>query len=130
MKSIQNFLEFIINNWTTIFIIICLVFVIVMRIKTFFSKSKEEKLAIAKEQISQAILKWVSDAEVDYIEWTKAGSIKRSQVIQQIYNDYPVISQVVDQDSIIQFIDNAIDEALKIVREIVEKNYIIVDEDV
>lgn len=122
MEGIQNFLEFIIEHWTSVVVIACVIFLIVVKIKAFFSKSKEERIEIAKEQIRQAILKWVSDAEVDYIEWQKAGAIKRSQVIQKIYNDFPIISQVVDQDSLVAFIDETIDEALKTVREVVDKN--------
>ena len=125
LKSIQNFLEFIVENWTTIFVIICLIVVIVAKIKSFFKKSKEERIEAAKAQIKQVILKWVSDAEVDYIEWSKAGSIKRSQVIQKIYTDYPVLSQVINQDALVEFIDAAIDEALKTVRKVVEESIVV-----
>ena len=122
MKGIQNFLEFIIANWTSVVVIFCIIFLIVVRIKAFFSHSKEERVEIAKEQIRQAILKWVSDAEIDYLEWQKAGAIKRSQVIQKIYTEFPIISKVVDQDSLVAFIDDCIDEALKTVREVVDDN--------
>ena len=122
MKGIQNFLEFIIANWTSVVVIFCIIFLIITRIKAFFSHSKEERVEIAKEQIRQAILKWVSDAEIDYLEWQKAGAIKRSQVIQKIYTEFPIISKVVDQDSLVAFIDDCIDEALKTVREVVDDN--------
>lgn len=125
LKSIQNFLEFIVDNWTTIFIIICMIVVIIARVKAFFKKSKEERIEVAKAQIKQVILKWVSDAEVDYIEWSKAGSIKRSQVIQKIYTDYPVLSKVINQDNLVEFIDIAIDDALKTVRKVVEESIIV-----
>ena len=122
MEGIQNFLEFVIEHWTSVVVIACIIFLIVTRIKAFFSHSKEERIEIAKEQIRQAILKWVADAEVDYAEWQKSGAIKRSQVIQKIYTEFPVISKVVDQDSLVKFIDDAIDEALKTVREVVDNN--------
>lgn len=125
LKGLQNFLEFIVDNWTSIFIIICLIVVIVERIRSFFKKSKEERVAIAKEQIKQVILKMVSDAEVDYIEWTKAGSIKRSQVIQKIYTDYPVLSKIANQEQLTQWIDIAIDDALKTVRKVVEDSIVV-----
>ena len=127
LKSIQNFLEFIIENWTAIVVIAAVIFLIVNRIVNFFKKSKEERVAAAKAAIKQTILKWVTDAEVDYIEWTKAGSIKRSQVIQKIYTDYPILAQVVDQDSLITFIDSAIDEALKTARQIVEDSIDVIE---
>ena len=122
LVSIQNFLEFIVEHWTSIFIIICLIVLIVTRIKAFFKKSKEERVEIAKAQLKEVILKWVSDAEIDYLQWTKAGSIKRSQVISKIYTDYPILAQVIDQDKLVEWIDATIDEALKTVREIVQTN--------
>ena len=86
------------------------------------AKTKEEKVAIVKTQIREVILKWVTEAEIDYKEWTQAGSIKRSQVIQKIYTDYPILSKVANQDEIINWIDTAINDALKTVRKVVEEN--------
>lgn len=64
----------------------------------------------------------VTEAEIDYEEWNKAGSIKRSQVINQIYGDYPILSKVIDQKALIEWIDETIDESLKTLREIVAEN--------
>lgn len=125
LESIKNYLQFIVDNWTYIFTIICLIVLIVVRIKAFVSKSKEERLQAVKAQIKQVILKWCTEAEIDYIDWTQAGSIKRSQVIQQIYADYPVLSQVIDQDGLMAWIDRTIDDALKTMRKIVEENIVI-----
>lgn len=122
LESIQNYLKFVVDNWTYIFTIICLIFLIYMRIRAFFKKSTEERVAAAKAQIRQVVLKWVTEAEMDYAEWTQAGSIKRSQVIQKIYEDYPILNKIADQDTVVAFIDTAINEALKTMREIVDKN--------
>ena len=86
------------------------------------AKSDEEKIEIAKTQIKEIILKMISDAEVDYEEWNKAGSIKRSQVINEIFEKYPILSKVTNQSQIIDWIDQTIDESLKILREIVSNN--------
>lgn len=122
LTGIQNFLQIINDNWTTIIVIIGLIVAIVKRAKNYFSKSDEEKIAIAKKQIQETILKMISDAEVDYEEWNKAGSIKRSQVINEIFEKYPVLSKVTNQEQIIGWIDQTIDESLKILREIVSNN--------
>ena len=92
------------------------------RIQSYISKSDDEKIAIAKSQIRQSILKMISDAEVDYEAWTKAGSIKRSQVIQKIFADYPILSKILDQDEITKWIDEMIDESLKTLRAIIAEN--------
>lgn len=122
LNGIQNFLQFINNNWTAIIIIISLIIAIVQKAKSYFSKSNAKKVEVAKAQISEIVLKLITDAETDYEDWTKAGSIKRAQVIQQIFADYPVLSKVTNQSEIIQFIDDAINSSLKELRKIVVEN--------
>lgn len=122
LNGIQNFLSIINNNWTTIIVIIGLVIAIVKKAKDYFSKSDEEKIAIAKAQISETMLKLITDAEVDYEDWNKAGSIKRSQVIKEIFNEYPILSKVANQDEIITYIDYMIDSSLRELRKTIEEN--------
>lgn len=124
LNGIQNFLSIINNNWTTIIVIIGLVIAIVKKAKDYFSKSDEEKIAIAKAQISETMLKLITDAEVDYEDWNKAGSIKRSQVIKEIFNEYPILSKVTNQDEIITYIDYMIDSSLRELRKTINENKI------
>lgn len=122
LNGIKNFLEIIETNWTTIIVIIGLVIAIVKKAKSYFSKSDAEKIEIAKQQVKEIILKLISDAEVDYDEWKKAGSIKRSQVIKDIFIEYPILSKTVNQEDLIKWIDETIDDALVTLREIVKEN--------
>ena len=122
LNGIQNFLTFINDIWTSIMVIIGLCIAIYRKAKDYFSKSDEEKIAIAKTQIHEMILKLITDAEVDYEEWSKAGSIKRSQVIGEIFATYPILSKVVDQNELIQWIDDEIDNALNTLRKVIEEN--------
>lgn len=122
LNGVKNFLELINQNWTVIVIIIGLVLAIAKKAKNYFSKSDEEKIEIAKQQIKEIIFKLISDAEVDYEEWKKAGSIKRSQVIEEIFVEYPILSKAVNQEELIKWIDEIIDEALVTLREIVAEN--------
>lgn len=122
LKGIQNFLQFINNNWTTIIIIISLLIALYQKIKSFISKSNEEKIEQAKKQIKEICLKLVTDAEIDYENWNQAGSIKRAQVIQKIFTDYPILAKVTDQESLIKWIDDTINSALKELRKIVTEN--------
>lgn len=122
LNGIQNFLFFINNNWTAIIIIIGLVIAIKRKVKTYFSKSDDEKIAIAKKHIQETVLKLVTEAEVDYYEWTKAGAVKRSQVIEQIFTMYPILSKATNQDELIIWIDEVIDESLKTMRDIFKEN--------
>ena len=122
LKGIQNFLQFVNNNWTTITVIIALLIALYQKIKSFVSKSNEEKIEQAKKQIKEICLKLVTDAEIDYENWNQAGSIKRAQVIQKIFADYPILAKVTDQESLIKWIDDTINNALKELRKIVTEN--------
>lgn len=120
--GIKNFLNFINENWTMIASIITVGIVVVKKIKTYFNLSKEEQVDIVKAQIAEVMLKLVTEAECDYQSWIKAGSIKRSQVIDEIFMMYPVLSEITNQKEIIIYIDNMIDEALEEMRKIFEEN--------
>ena len=122
LTGIQNFLSFINDNWTNIIVIIGLAISIGKKAKDYFVKSDEEKIAIAKSQIHETMLRMITDAEVDYEEWVKAGSIKRSQVIEEIFIKYPILSKVVDQTDLIKWIDDEIKNALKELRKVIEIN--------
>ena len=122
LNGIQNFLQFINDNWTAIIIIISLIIAIVQKARSYFNKSNAEKIEVAKKQISQVVLKLITDAEIDYNDLVSAGSIKRSQVIQKIFNDYPILTKASDQKAIIEWIDDTINNSLKELRKIVEIN--------
>ena len=122
LDGIKNFLQFVNDNWTTIIIIVSLGIALYQKIKNYVSKSNAEKIEVAKKQIQEVILKLISDAEFDYYEMVKAGSIKRAQVIQKIFEDYPVLAKVTDQTALVEWIDETIDNALETLREIVAMN--------
>lgn len=122
MEGIKNLLSFLEENWTLILVCIGLIVSMVKKTVDYFSKSDEERVEIAKKQIKEAMLKMIADAEADYSEMASAGSIKRSQVIEKIFADYPILSKVVDQEELVKWIDEEIDNALVVLREIIEKN--------
>ena len=122
LTGIQNFLQFINDNWTAIVIIIALGVSIAIKVKNLFVKDKDGQIEIAKAQIKQIVLKLITDAEMDYSDIASSGSIKRSQVIQKIYTDYPILAKVTDQDMLIAWIDNEINSSLKELRKIVAEN--------
>lgn len=122
LDGIKNFLELVNENWTTIVVIIGLVIAITKKAINYFNKSDDEKMIIAKKHIQETMLKMIGDAEKDYEEWNKAGSLKRAQVIKQIFAEYPVLSKITDQDEIIAWIDSVIDDSLVELRKIVAEN--------
>ena len=122
LNGIKHFLELVYNNWTIIIIVIALVAFAYVKIKAFIEQSDDQKIAAVKAQIKESMLKLVGDAEADYQTWKKAGSLKRSMVIQRIFADYPVLSKIIDQNGLVAWIDEQIDNALKELRKIIANN--------
>lgn len=112
MDGIMNFLSIINDNWTTIIVIISLIIGIYEKAKDVITKSDNGKIEIAKEQIQQIALKLITDAESDYSEWKKSGAVKRSQVIKKIYEQYPILLKVADQNELVEWLDGVIDDGL------------------
>ena len=122
LNGIKNFLSFINDNWTTILVIIGLALALWKKIESYSKLSTDKKIEIAKKQISENILKLITQAEKDYAEWENAGSIKRSEVISEIYKEYPILAKVVNQEELVKWIDEQIDNALPTLRDIIKQN--------
>ena len=122
LNGIKNFLSLINDNWTTILVIIGLTLALLKKIESYSKLSTDKKIEIAKKQISENILKLITQAEKDYAEWEKAGSIKRSEVISEIYKEYPIFAKVVNQEELVKWIDEQIDSALPELRKIIGAN--------
>lgn len=133
LDGIYNFLKFLNENWTLICSIVVVALAIVNKAQAFFAKTKEEQeaiakaelekqIAIAKAQIGEIMLRLVTEAEKDYRQWLSAGEIKRAQVINEVFEMYPILSKVTNQEEIIAFLDDTINEALKTMRKIFEQN--------
>lgn len=133
MKSLENLLKFIIENWSQIVLILSLIMTIVVRAKAFFedwkNKTAEEKEELKKKAIEDAkaavkaqILVAVSKAEVDWKDIDgKMGPTKRAQVIGEIFEKYPILTQIENKDEAIKYIDELIDKSLEIVKEELNK---------
>jgi hypothetical protein len=130
MNGINNFLRFLNDNWTSIVVCVGLLVGLYRKIKTFILKTDAEKIEIAKTQVSQTILKLITNAELDFEDWNSAGAIKRSQVITEIYNRYPILNKVLEQDEVIEWIDTLIVEALDELKVITSENDSGVEDDV
>lgn len=122
LNGITKFLTFINDNWVLITTAVGLALAVGNKVREYLNKSNEEKIEIAKAQINEVMLMLVTEAECDYNAWVSAGAVKRSQVIDQVFAMYPVLSNVTNQEEIISWIDKSIDNALKTMRKIFEEN--------
>jgi hypothetical protein len=66
------------------------------------------------------MLDMVSRAEGEYDTWKKSGEFKRSQVIKEVFDTYPILEMVTNQDEVISWIDEQIDNALVTLRDTIE----------
>lgn len=131
MNGLLSFLQFLDKNWTMLVAIATLLFALYLKIKSAVNKwlvmtdkekqkEIEENIKKAKQAIANYILSLVASAEIDW-EGTGLGPIKRAQVIEKIYKEYPILLEVVDQQELMRFIDEHIDQALEVVREKLRK---------
>lgn len=122
LVGIKNFLDLINQNWTLITVVIGVGLLLFRKVKKYLSMSEQEKINLALEQIRVTALKLVTDAENDYKDWVKAGTIKRAEVIDIIFEKYPILNKVTDQENLIEMLDDIIDEALVTMRKVIEEN--------
>lgn len=120
--GVTNFLTFVNNHWTEIAVIATLLVAIGRKVMSYLNLSDEEKIAIAKKQLNETMLKLVTQAEKDYNAWVKAGAVKRAEVISAVFQTYPILNRVTNQDALIAEIDKMIDEALVEMRKILSEN--------
>lgn len=122
MNGIINFLTFIDNNWTYIIIIIGLVITLYKKLKFYIPMTDEEKIELAMESIRSVIEEKVAKAEVEWADYKKTGYIKKSQVISELYTQFPILSKYVNQDELITRIEELIDEALVNINKTINEN--------
>lgn len=119
INGIRNFLELINNNWTTIMVVCGLLVSLYYKVVKFIKLSDDEKINQTKTVIKNVMLSLISDAEINYSEWNKSGAIKRAEVLNRIFTDYPILNKVTDKDKLISEIDSMLDESLKEMRNII-----------
>lgn len=118
MNGIVNFLTFIKENWTLITTIVGLLLWIFIKVSNYIKLSREEKINIALNNVKNIMLTLVTEAE--QLWNSKTGEIKRSQVLKEIFDKYPILKEVVNQDEIIEKIDEMINESLIKMEEILK----------
>lgn len=120
MEGVKNFLQFVNDNWTMIITIVGLGLGIYKKIKDYLSKSEQEKINIALEQIRKSMLELVVKAEREY--GSDTGKLKKSKVLNEIYAKYPELKNIVNQEDLEKQIDSIIDENLDQMKKMLENN--------
>lgn len=122
MTGIERFIGFLSENWVMLLVLTGTLISISRLVSKYLALDNAEKIETAKKLIKEIMLKMITEAEIDFEEWNKSGSIKRSKVIAEIYDKYPILSKAASQEEVIVFIDTEINNSLKTLREILKEN--------
>lgn len=120
LLGLRNFLYLIENNWTLILVVVGLSLKIGRDIKKYLKLSEQEKIDLALANLKEIMIVLCTEAELGWSEYKKSGSVKRAEVIDRIFKEYPILLKVTNQEQLIKDIDKLIDEALVEVRKVVE----------
>lgn len=122
MTGIERFISYLSENWVMLLVLTGALISISRLVSKYLALDNAEKIETAKKLIKEIMLKMITEAEIDFEEWNKSGSIKRSKVIAEIYDKYPILSKAASQEEVIAFIDAEINNSLKTLREILKEN--------
>lgn len=121
MTGIANFLSFINNYWIDILVVAALIYFIYKKIVAFIKLSDEEKIEALLTVIKKEILNYMSEAEIDWKDVEKSGAVKKSQVISKIYEKYPELSKIINQEKLIAQIEIIIEQTMTEMNNILNK---------
>ena len=110
LNGFYNFFRFIVEHWTSLIICLALILVMSQKIIAFMQLEHDKKVEIAWKIISEKMLACVMDAEIEYQSGT--GRIKRSAVIAKVYEAYPILNSIADQEEVLAKIDELINMSL------------------
>lgn len=118
MNGIVNFLTFIKENWTTIITIAGLLLWIGLKIKDYIKLSKEQKIEMALSNAKKICLSLVTKAEDLF--GSNTGKIKKSYVVDELLNKYPILQEVTTREELEQELDKIIEDSLSQMKQILE----------
>lgn len=122
MNGINNFANLIQGQWTNIVVVIAIIAGLVRSIITYYTMNEEQRVQAALKVISEEIMKMMVQAEIQWKDYKKSGELKRSQVIKDIYNQFPFLSRYMDQEKLVQTIYDMIDKQMDNMNELMKKN--------
>jgi len=120
MKGLMQLLTFLNENWTFIVISIGLALLLYKKIKAHSRLSTDKKIEAALCAISNTIISKMMNAQIDWYGIKEAGAVKRAKVLSDIYTEYPILKEYINQEELIKRIDVIIDEALMEVKSIAD----------
>lgn len=121
MTSINNTLGLIENYWSMIIIIIALVVLTIEEVKKYKAMTREQRIEAALSVVKGELLKLMSDAEIEWSEYKKSGALKKSQVLKEIYTQFPFLQDYINQDELVTKITEMIDAEMENMNKILKE---------
>lgn len=107
-------IEFVIDNWSLITALICVIIMAVQQIIKFISLPTASKI----KELKSRLLEWVRQAEADL--GSETGKFKLSQVYDRFCQEYPYLKKWFTLEKF----DKLVGDALQSMREELEKSKI------
>lgn len=116
---VNNIVNSLSNSLPTIIIVIAIIIGAVRTAIQYSKMTKEERVNAALKVIKEELLKLMSDAEIEWEDYKKSGELKKSQVLKEIYSQFPFLATYIDQDTLVnklyELIDNEMENMNKII---------------
>jgi len=74
--------------------------------------TEEQRVQSALKVVKEELMRIMCQAEIQWKDYKKSGDLKRSQVIKDIYNQFPFLSKYMDQDKLVKTIYEMIDKQM------------------
>lgn len=118
-EIVNNVVNSLSNSLPTIIIVIAIIIGVVRIVIQYSKMTKEERVNAALKVIKEELLKLMSDAEIEWEDYKKSGELKKSQVLKEIYSQFPFLATYIDQDTLVnklyELIDNEMENMNKII---------------
>lgn len=84
---------------------------------TYIDKIRSMNIQSILAIVKASVLKLMTDAEIDFANYKKSGEIKKSQVISNIYKQFPELQKVKDQGELQKELSDIIEGEMEKIRE-------------
>lgn len=117
-------MEFITKTLNTIVNVLPMVIAICVFVLTgaklglnYIEKIKGMNTEAILQVVKASVLKLMTDAEIDFANYKKSGEIKKSQVISNIYKQFPQLTKIKNQEELQKEISDIIEGEMTKIRE-------------
>jgi hypothetical protein len=128
MQGIVKLIQDLILYWPYVILFVCIIGFVINYINNYKKLSEKDKenerkrlLNLTLKKIQDIMPYLTANAEENWNHLDKSGIIKRSEVLNIIYESYPILKELYDEEWIVSEIDRIINQTLLDIRKITRK---------